>query len=134
MHAASNDVRVEERGLVFIFLFFFPLPYLTQCSGWWDGGVWRGKGGGVGMYVRTMASCLFFLFHSLSSRRSHRLEKRGWIGGWAGRTGGYSKRCQTVQALARDFRLGLAGGGWDDSKLELSSSTGHSNLNLLIHW
>lgn len=36
---------------------------------------------------------------------------------------GYGERCQTVQALARDFRLGLAGarermcerggGGWD---------------------
>lgn len=55
-----------------------------------------------------MASCLFSLhFPSLTVwKREAGLE--------AGRLDrGYSKRCQTVQALARDFRLGLAGGGWD---------------------
>lgn len=86
------------------------------------------------MYVCTYDGFLSFspspsFFSPLSPSGKERLD---WRLGGSDR--GYSKRCQTVQALARDFRLGLAGGGWDDCKLELSSSTGQSNLNLLTHW
>lgn len=88
----------------------------------------------VCMYVRTMASCLFLL-HLLSLLAALTVWKRE-AGLEAGRVGqGLQQEVSNRSgSLARDFRLGLAGGGWDDCKLELSSSTGQSNLNLLTHW
>lgn len=128
----------EWRGLVsffFLFLSFSLSFFLTSRSavGWWDVG-WRGverKGRRyVGMYVCVcmyvrwlpvffIIIIIFFSSHSLSLSLSLPLsplspsaeERLDWRLGGSDR--GYSKRCQTVQALARDFRLGPAGGGWD---------------------
>jgi hypothetical protein len=79
----------------------------------------------AGMYVRTLAFCLLFFYNDFSftaSVVSSGIERLDWRLGGSNR--GYGERCQTVQTLARDFRLGLAGGrereriwvcegGWD---------------------
>lgn len=103
MHAASNDVRVERS----CFFFFFFLTSRSAVDGGMEGcGEEKEE---VGMYVRTMASFTLFL-SPLSPSGKERLD---WRLGRSDR--GCSERCQTVQALARDFRLGLAGGGWDSA-------------------
>lgn len=71
------------------------------------------------MYVRLS----FF-----SLRRSHRLEKRGWIGGWAGRTGVTARGVKPFRLSRGTFDLDLPGGL---GRVRTSSST--EQLTQLAH-
>lgn len=123
---------------LFSFFFSLSLSFfLTSRSavGWWD--VWDGGvcgegeeeevGRYVGMYVCVctydgfpvfffffffLLSFLFTLFLSLSyslSRRSRRLQKRGWIGGWAGWTGVTARGVKPFRLSRGTFDLDLPG-------------------------
>lgn len=62
------------------------------------------------MYVHWLSVFFFFYndFSFAASVVSSGIERLDWRLGGSNR--GYGERCQTVQTLARDFRLGLAGG------------------------
>lgn len=87
-----------------VLFFFFSLPHAAQ---WMVG--WRGVEKKRRMYVEYVRWLpVFFSSLSFSSSGKERLDWR-----LGSRTGVIGRGAKPFRLLARDFRLGLAGGGWD---------------------